>query len=284
MVRLLPLFALLACTPTTDGVLEDTPVEGLYDTAATEDGSCRLLDGAGDMFACSELHEFACAVGEGTGVTAEASAERCPDGATATCGDDSETLWSYYGAADGALIGAWCEACATDPVPADVCDSAAVDSDGDGALSDADCDDADASVFPGAAETCDGIDEDCSGAVDDGIVVENGACVEGAVACDSGYSTSDDVCVAWRDAWIGDYTYVSECDGYASSGIASLAAEGGAPTDLVAWVDESDTFGIVLSGAEIGSAPDLSATVARDPGTGVIVFFLSGTCGATFTP
>ena len=33
-----------------------------------------------------------------------------------------------------------------------------------------DCDDADAGVHPGASETCDGIDEDCDSAVDDGAV------------------------------------------------------------------------------------------------------------------
>ncbi len=44
-----------------------------------------------------------------------------------------------------------------------------VDEDGDGYLSDEDCDDLDASVRPGVPEVCDGIDNDCDGEVDDGI-------------------------------------------------------------------------------------------------------------------
>lgn len=48
----------------------------------------------------------------------------------------------------------------------------ATDADGDGFLALAcggdDCDDGDPRVHPGAMETCDGVDEDCSGSVDDG--------------------------------------------------------------------------------------------------------------------
>jgi hypothetical protein len=40
------------------------------------------------------------------------------------------------------------------------------DCDGDGVERWRDCDDADASIFPGAGETCDGIDNDCDGLVD----------------------------------------------------------------------------------------------------------------------
>ncbi len=42
------------------------------------------------------------------------------------------------------------------------------DADRDGSPAGEDCDDADPGVFPGAAETCDGRDEDCDGAVDEG--------------------------------------------------------------------------------------------------------------------
>lgn len=65
------------------------------------------------------------------------------------------------------------------------------DGDGDGAPVNVDCDDGDAEVYPGATESCDGVDSDCSGAADEGLVRTCGcglglqACVEGAWgACD----------------------------------------------------------------------------------------------------
>lgn len=44
------------------------------------------------------------------------------------------------------------------------------DEDGDGAFTPEDCNDDDASVFPGASETCDEKDNDCDGEIDDGFV------------------------------------------------------------------------------------------------------------------
>lgn len=43
------------------------------------------------------------------------------------------------------------------------------DADGDGSPLPDDCDDANPAVFPGAVETCDGVDEDCDGAIDEGL-------------------------------------------------------------------------------------------------------------------
>jgi len=44
------------------------------------------------------------------------------------------------------------------------------DVDGDGTPSDEDCDDNDAAVFPGAEEVCDGVDNDCDGKTDEGLL------------------------------------------------------------------------------------------------------------------
>jgi hypothetical protein len=44
-----------------------------------------------------------------------------------------------------------------------------IDVDGDGVTEDTDCDDLDAARFPGSPEYCDGIDNDCTGSVDDNV-------------------------------------------------------------------------------------------------------------------
>ncbi len=48
-------------------------------------------------------------------------------------------------------------------------DTALTDADGDGYAADADCDDDDPAVNPGAAELCNGIDDDCDGETDEGF-------------------------------------------------------------------------------------------------------------------
>ena len=62
----------------------------------------------------------------------------------------------------------------------------AVDGDGDGHLDDVDCDDANVLINPGAAELCDGEDNDCDGDVDEGT----------AATCDDGDNCTIDACTA----------------------------------------------------------------------------------------
>ena len=47
-----------------------------------------------------------------------------------------------------------------------------IDADGDGYFNDEDCDDADAASNPGAVEVCDGLDNNCDGFVDEGVLTE----------------------------------------------------------------------------------------------------------------
>ena len=59
-----------------------------------------------------------------------------------------------------------------------------VDADGDGAVSSLDCDDNDASAYPGATEVCDDIDNNCDGVVDEGYDIDGDGWTTCAGDCD----------------------------------------------------------------------------------------------------
>ena len=68
-----------------------------------------------------------------------------------------------------------------------------VDADGDGFPASEDCDDDDAAVYPGAAEVCDGVDNDCDDLVDDaddGVDLSTGTTLFGDGDGD-GYGATD---------------------------------------------------------------------------------------------
>ena len=62
------------------------------------------------------------------------------------------------------------------------------DSDGDGASSATDCDDNDASVYPGASEVCDNKDNDCDGSIDENLTRAT-SCGLGVCAVNTGTET-----------------------------------------------------------------------------------------------
>ena len=49
-------------------------------------------------------------------------------------------------------------------------DNMNIDSDQDGYTRETDCDDGDSSIFPGAEELCDGVDNNCDGSVDEDVL------------------------------------------------------------------------------------------------------------------
>lgn len=90
-----------------------------------------------------------------------------------------------------------------------------VDADGDGFESDVDCDDSNVSVYPGAPEILDGLDNDCDGEPDDGLAID----------ADGDLFTNDEDC---NDADASIYPGAPEvlngidddCDGEIDEGLA----------------------------------------------------------------
>ena len=134
------------------------------------------------------------------------------------------------------------------------------DADDDGFRADEDCDDADPSAYPGAAEVCDAIDSDCDGELVDGFddmdgdgspdcidADRDGDGVEAPADCDDSdigvYPGADEAC---------DFVD-SDCDGSLADGFSDSDGD-----DLPDCVDE-DTDGDGLPDAyeeEIGLDPD----------------------------
>ena len=115
-----------------------------------------------------------------------------------------------------------------------------VDDDQDGYPADEDCDDDDAAIHPGAEEECDGVDNDCDGQTDEGLLQtwyadadgdgygdasqSEEACEQGEGLADNGQDCDDgdadinpdaeELCNGWDD----------NCDGLADDEDPSLSA------------------------------------------------------------
>jgi hypothetical protein len=106
------------------------------------------------------------------------------------------------------------------------------DGDGDGySECDGDCNDASSAVHPGGSEACDGLDNDCNGSIDDGIVAPVGAPALGVA------KSLADAVISWTpldgatryDAVEGDLVPLTAGSGdYQSSVLACLLDDGAA--------------------------------------------------------
>lgn len=158
--------------------------------------------------------------------------------------------------------------------PAGTCSSTGTDADGDGhvvvgCLGGDDCNDLSAAVHPGATEVCDGVDNDCNGAVDDG---PSFSCALGSApaSCTTACGTSG----------------TRSCTASCTFGLCVAATEtcgNGCDDDGDGMIDEgcvtvppndACSGAIALSGTGTRSDTLVSATAqASDCGTGVEVFY-----------
>lgn len=66
-----------------------------------------------------------------------------------------------------------------------------------------DCNDGDPDLHPGATETCDEVDQDCDGLIDEGATDSDAACGACGVVCEDGQTCSDSACVSLQQIAAG---------------------------------------------------------------------------------
>ncbi len=131
-------------------------------------------------------------------------------------------------------------------------DEGCLDADMDGVAWPADCDDSDASIFPGATETCNDRDDNCDGVADEGVRNACGSCeADPAETCGNGLDddcngTVDDGCTCTIDA-------TQDCYGGpdGTQGVGACAAGTQTCTGSVEFASWSECTGMVLPTPEI---------------------------------
>ena len=95
-----------------------------------------------------------------------------------------------------------------------------------------DCDDSRSTVNPGAAELCDGLDNDCDGSTDDGVIGRSSACP--AESCEA---------IATDDPAAASGTYSLRPESTTFNGYCEMSADGGGWTLLFSCDANNDAYG-----------------------------------------
>jgi len=95
---------------------------------------------------------------------------------------------------------------------------------------DTDCDDGDDAINPGASESCNGVDDDCDGTVDDGVLGSGSACT--AEDCSEILADDPSATDGWYDLDLGSYY----CDMTTDGGGWTLVGD-----DVAVWGTSYDT-------------------------------------------
>jgi len=229
-----------------DGI--DNDGDGLIDCAdrdCTHDPACGITgtDADGDGFDDTvDCDDYDASIFPGAPEVCDGLDNNCNGVADEGCGATGETDCADGRDNDGdGLIDCADRDCVHDPA----CSGAATDADGDGfddaAFGGTDCDDSDAAIHPGAAETCDGLDNDCDGVVDEG-------CGTPTDADRDGFDDRDDC----DDGDASVYPGADElCDGVDNDCDAQVDEDDA--LDATAWYpdNDADTFGSDTDPAQI---------------------------------
>ncbi|MFH1469677.1 MAG: MopE-related protein [Pseudomonadota bacterium] len=166
-------------------------------------------------------------------------------------------------------------ACDKPQEPLDTASPGWDDADGDGYDERSDCDDADPAVHPGAAETCDGVDDDCDGFVDgdDPDLTDGDEFYADADA--DGYGDAAAVVIACDqpEGAVPDATDCDDGDAGVNPGAAEVCdgvdqdCDGEVDEDAVdpgAWYADADGDGYGDAGASVAACAQPTGTVADD--------------------